>query len=209
MPDRRDKAYLQPYREAVAHFGPGFEATLWNSREAQMLRFDVMRAMASFDGAVILDVGCGQGDLGAHLVELEVPFERYVGLDALAEMIEAARRRRIPRSEFHVTDVVAEPEALATPGPDYVCFSGTLNTMDEGTAREVVGAGYDAAARGVVFNFLSTRHHPRWSAVDPTPARRFDPLRWIDFALGLSSRVKFDQSYLDGHDATIVIEKGS
>ena len=30
---------------------------------------------------------------------------------------------------------MADPGALASSGADYVCFSGTLNTMDEETAR--------------------------------------------------------------------------
>ena len=62
-----------------------------------------------------------------------------------------------------------------------------------------------ASAEAVVFNFLSTRHHPRFAGRDTTPARRRDPVAWLDFALGLSSRVAFTQAYLDGHDATIMI----
>jgi hypothetical protein len=58
-----------------------------------------------------------------------------------------------------------------------------------------------------VFNFLSSPDHPRFAHRDPAPARRCDPLRWIEFALGLSTRVTFTQAYLDGHDATILIEK--
>ena len=40
-------------------------------------------------------------------------------------------------------------------------------------AREEVAA-FDAAAQGVVFNFLSDRPHPRWKEKDLRPARRFD-----------------------------------
>ena len=87
-----------------------------------------------------------------------------------------------------------------------MCISGTLNTMDEQMARRLVGAAFDAAARAVVFNFLSSPDHPRFAGRDPAPARRFDPLRWLEFALGLSTRVTFTQVYLDGHDATILIE---
>ena len=32
-----------------------------------------------------------------------------------------------------------------------------------------------------------------------------DTLAWLDWSLGLSSRVQFTQTYLDGHDATILI----
>ena len=206
MADRGDKAYLQPYRQAVERYGAGFEATLWNSAEAQTLRFDVMIGLSHLEGRTVLDVGCGQGDLAARLLERQVPFSRYVGVDAVAEMIEAARGRGLERSEFICGDAVADPAILASGEPDYAFISGTLNTMNEPTARRLVGAAFGAAARAVAFNFLSSRAHPRWADRDPAPARRFDPVRWLDFALGLSSRVTFTQAYLDGHDATILIE---
>jgi len=206
MADPEDKAYLQPYRQAVERHGAGFEATLWHSVEAQVLRFDVMIGLSHLEGRAVLDVGCGQGDFAARLLERRVPFARYVGVDALAEMVEAARQRRLERCEFICRDALADPAVLRTGEPDYVCICGTLNTMDEQTARRLVGAAFDAAARAVVFNFLSSPDHPRFAGRDTAPARRFDPLRWLDFALGLSTRVTFTQAYLDGHDATILIE---
>jgi hypothetical protein len=57
MAGRGNKAYLQPYREAVERYGAGFEATLWNSPEAQALRFDVMIGLMDLEGRAILD-GC-------------------------------------------------------------------------------------------------------------------------------------------------------
>ncbi|MHC4775868.1 MAG: class I SAM-dependent methyltransferase, partial [Planctomycetota bacterium] len=90
MADRGNKAYLQPYRQAVERHGPGFEATLWHSVEAQVLRFDIMIGLVDLEGRSVLDAGCGQGDFAARLLERGVPFARFVGVDALAEMVEAA-----------------------------------------------------------------------------------------------------------------------
>lgn len=205
MTDPRDKAYLQPYSEAVKLFGAGFEATLWNSPAAQVLRFDVMIDLAGIGQARVLDVGCGQGDLAVRLLERQVPIRAYVGLDAMPEMIESATRRNLPGCRFVTGDAVADPSLLGAGEPDFTCFSGTLNTMDDRTARKLIADAFAAAAKGVVFNFLSTRHHPRFAGRDTTPARRRDPVGWLDFALGLSSRVAFTQAYLDGHDATIVV----
>ncbi len=207
MSDPRDKAYLQPYSEAVKQFGAGFEATLWNNPAAQRLRFDVMIDLAGIRDARVLDVGCGQGDLAARLVELEVPVAGYVGIDAMPEMVEAAARRDLPGCRFLAGDAVADPALLRTGDPDYTCISGTLNTMDDGTAQKLVADAFAAASHGVVFNFLSTRHHPRFAGRDTTPARRRDPVAWLDFALGLSSSVAFTQAYLDGHDATIMVRR--
>ena len=202
-----EEPYLEPYREAVKRFGPSFEATLWTSPEAQQLRFDIMIDLAGFDGATIVDAGCGLGDLAARLEERAVPFRSYTGIDAVEQMIESARKRSLPRCEFVVGDVLADPKLLRIGDPDYVCISGTLNTMEDEAARLLVRAAFEAAGRGVAFNFLSSRPHPRWSGRDLSPARRFDPLRWLDLALSLTSRVSFTQAYLDGHDATILMEK--
>ncbi len=210
MSDQRPKAYLQPYREAVRRHGAGFEATLWNSREAQALRFDVMidlakAAVGGFEGCSVADVGCGEGDLAAHLIERQIGFDRYLGIDALGEMIEAAGARNLDRCRFVQGDPVAEPAVLGAAAPDYVCISGTLNTMDDDTARKLVALAYESASQAVVFNFLSSRAHRRFADRDTAPARRFDPVGWLDFALGHSSRVAFTQAYLDGHDATVLI----
>ncbi len=206
MDAKNGEKYLKPYREAMQKHGPGFEATLWNSREAQVLRFDVMIDLARFAECVVLDAGCGQGDFAARLIERGVAFTRYVGIDAMAQMIETAQARQLEKCEFRVADLLSVPAVLGDVEPDYVCISGTLNTMDEQAARRLVAAAFEAAAQGVIFNFLSDRPHPRFEGKDLTPARRFDTVRWLDWSLGRSSRVSFTQAYLEGHDATIRIE---
>ncbi len=206
MDEKNGEKYLKPYRDAVQQYGPGFEATLWNSREAQVLRFYVMIDLAPLAECVVLDAGCGQGDFAARLIERGVAFTRYVGIDAMEGMIETAQARQLQKCEFRVADLLSVPAVLGDVEPDYVCISGTLNTMDEEAARRLVSAAFEAAAQGVIFNFLSDRPHPRFEGKDLTPARRFDTVRWLDWSLGRSSRVSFTQAYLDGHDATILIE---
>ncbi|MHC5022485.1 MAG: class I SAM-dependent methyltransferase [Planctomycetota bacterium] len=205
MTERRSDKFLEPYRDAVARHGPSFEATLWGSRDAQVLRFDVMIDLAGFEGCTVLDAGCGRGDFARRLLEREVEFASFIGLDAMKAMIDSARALDLPRCRFEVADFVSEPAVLETGAPDYICISGALNTMDDESARGVVQAAFDAAAQGVVFNFLSNRPHPRWAGRDLTPARRFDTLAWIDWSLARTSRIAFRQDYLDGHDATIML----
>jgi len=208
MPRPDDADYLDPYRDAVRLFGAGFEATLWGNEQAQRARFDVMIDLLGFEDCTILDAGCGRGDFAARLLERKVPFARYVGIDALPAMIDAAAVRRLERCEFLCADFVADPDVLARAGADFACISGALNTMSPELARTVVRAVFDAAAQAVVYNFLSDRPHPRWRDQDLGPAHRFDTLAWIDWSLRLSPSVSFTQEYLDGHDATIVIRHG-
>lgn len=195
--------FLHPYREAVRRFGPGFQATLWSSPEAQRIRFDVMIELADLGGRTVVDAGCGPGGFAERLIERSIPFERYVGIDGLAEMIEAARRKNLPGCEFIIADLLRDPCAMTTARPEYVCVSGTLNTMEEPVARRFIELCFDAATIGVVFNFLSDRAHVKWHDRDIGPARRFNTLEWIDWALQRTSLVSFAQDYLEGHDATL------
>jgi SAM-dependent methyltransferase len=205
MPERPCDKYLKPYREAVELFGASFQATLWSTPEGQRLRFDVMIELGCFDGCVIVDAGCGRGDFAVHLLARGVPFERYIGIDAVTEMIDAARELKLPRCEFRIADLVTDPSPVREASPDFVCLSGTLNTMEQAVARKLVEACYNAAAQGVIFNFLSDCPHSRWKDKDLSPARRFHTIDWLQWSLELTSRVSFTQDYLDGHDATIMI----
>ncbi len=204
MPPPND-SYLNPYREAVTKHGPGFAATLWGTEAAQKLRFDVFQNMAGFDGCSLLDAGCGQGDMAAHYLKSGVALNRYHGVDALPEMVEKAIARNLPRCTFATADLVNDSSIWSHADADYICFSGTLNTMNDDMARGLIHAAFTAAHQGVIFNFLSDRPHPRWHDRDLTPARRFSTLDWLDWSFTLSSRVCFAQDYLDGHDATILI----
>lgn len=206
MDPEQHKDYLKPYREAVARFGPGFAATLWRDRDAQSLRFDVMLDLVNLDDAIIVDAGCGTGDLAAHLLDRSAAFSQYVGIDALTEMIDLARSRDLARSTFVVADILSDVDVFNRHQPDVICFSGTLNTMEESAARELVARAFHAAAQGVIFNFLSDRPHQRWAANDLTPARRFNTIDWLEWAMTQTSRLSFTQAYLDGHDATILMQ---
>lgn len=197
--------YLKPYREALRLHGPGFESTLWSSPEGQRIRFDVMIDLAGFGQCVILDVGCGGGDFALRLLERSVGFDRFIGIDALPEVIEAAKSRRLARCEFRLADAITDPIVLGSANADFICFSGSLNTMSEPCAQQLVRAAFEAAAQGVLFNFLSDRPHERWDAQPLSPARRFDTVAWVNWSLQLTSRVTFTQDYLDGHDATIML----
>lgn len=191
------------------------------SREAQQLRFEAMIAMIGMEelqNAVILDAGCGTGDLAARLLERRVEFRRYIGIDAMAELVQAARERTLERCEFHVADLLRDRTPLlelpiiGSPydldrAADYIFISGTLNTMNEDLARDLVGAAFDAARRGVVFNFLSDRAGSEWVARDIGPSQRFATVGWLDWALRRTPLVSFSQEYLQGHDATILMRK--
>ncbi len=200
--------YLEPYRRAVDRHGATFEATLWHSREKQRTRFAVIAGMRDPTGSVIVDAGCGLGDYAAWLAEHDIAYGRYVGIEAMAPIAEAAAARGLDEAVILVEDFIGDEGIFArireAHGADLVVLSGSLNAIPEDQARAVLGRAWDAAAEGVVFNFLSSRHHRR-DAPNPAPAIRFDPLAMLDFALARTPNVRFRQDYMQGHDATIAM----
>ena len=202
---RTTPSYLQPYREAMAHLGAGFEATLWQNKEAQLRRFDAALSLIPVAGLRVADLGCGPGDLFQRLEEREMTPSGFLGIDAQPEMVELARSNH-PTAEFETADLAQDLSALRSWQPDVCLISGTLNTMTSRQAWRLVLGVYETSRVGVVFNFLSNRPHPRYRGKDLRPARRFHTARWIARCLEITPSVSFRQDYLDGHDATIAMQ---
>ena len=201
-------AYLQPYRESARRHGPSFKATLWANRRSQRTRFEAFVDMCGFAGKRILDAGCSRGDFAQFLIESDIDFKHYVGIDGLAEVIEHAQQRGLPRCRFHVGDLLHEPALFRTGGPQIVCISGTLNTMTDEQVMAFLESAWRAAGELLIFNFLSDRVGA--SAPPQTkPARRLDTMRLLDWATRHSCLTSFRQDYFKaGHDATILMRKG-
>lgn len=207
-PHPADRDPIEPYRKAIAKTGRGFAATLWASERTQKLRFDVLIDLLGTDqlkGAVLLDLGCGDGALAAHLVDRGIDFGRYIGVDALHEQVLAGEARQIPRTDFACRDLLNTPGSLGQWGADIAIISGTLNTMTQDVSIKFITQVFSAVNRALAFNFLSDRPAPERMNADLGPARRHDVVRWIDEVLELTPLVGFRQDHLDGHDAAIVL----
>lgn len=202
----RDR-YLEPYRQSHRRHGSAFEVTLWASPQSQRLRFEVFSQMGFLAGKRILDAGCSRGDFAAFLVEQEIPFKHYVGIDALCEVVEFAQQRDLPNCEFQCGDFVTNPAILAHARADVVCISGTLNTMDDAHVLAVLEAAWTASRQMLLFNFLSDLAGPGAPPQDDY-ARRLDALELIAWATAKTPYVAFRQDYFkEGHDATILMRK--
>lgn len=199
--------YLDPYRQSLADNGTAFEVTLWASENSQRNRFDIFARMYDFGGKRVLDAGCSRGDFAAFLIDRAIPFESYVGVDALAEVINFASTRKLARCQFLASDFLAHPAALATGSPHVVAISGSLNTMTEAQVDAVLEASWRAASHALIFNFLSDRIGPE-APVQDTFTRRFDTLKMLKWAFDRTPSVQFRQDYFRaGHDATILMKK--
>lgn len=212
-----DSSYLDPYRDAVADMGPGFEAQLWLSKDAQATRFSVIADALRSDSKVIADLGCGQGDLLVYLNEHNALPKHFIGVEGVEDMTLHAQQRidamGIQNAVFQTHDFVADtklPKQLVNDAKvDTFIFSGSLNTLAMEQAQSVLLGFYNAlnaVGRGtLIFNFLSNRHDKNRTPAQ-APAVRFDPVEMLEWALEHTPLVTLRHEYLAGHDATIVMQ---
>lgn len=199
--------YLDPYREAQQSHGSDFKVTLWANERSQRLRFRVMTEMVLLAGKRVLDAGCSRGDFAAYLGERDIPYEHYIGVDGLPEVVDYATSRNLPRSTFVAGDFVSDPSLLSTGEPQVIAISGTLNTMEDGTAVTLLDHAWRATSQALIFNFLSDETAPEAPKQKP-PARRLPTKMLLDWALSHSTAVRFRQDYFAmGHDATVLMWK--
>lgn len=203
--DEHIPTYLQPYQDAVDSYGGTFEATLWRSKEGQRLRFECFTSEIDFTGTSILDVGCGIGDFGAFLIDSKIDFKSYMGVDAMEAMIETAKERELHHCDFEIGDAFASKSCLQQ--TDWSVFSGTLNAMSQKDSVELIQNSFRTSTIGVAFNFLSDQCWRDAHSEDLSPASRFNTMELLHFAFSLTPLVSFNQTYLQGHDATIIIRK--
>ncbi|HEY1050365.1 MAG TPA: class I SAM-dependent methyltransferase [Prosthecobacter sp.] len=93
-------------RTASSTHGRGTCGALgWRTEESQTRRFEVLAEIADRNDHTVLDVGCGHGDLRAHLGG-KFPSVHYTGLDHQAALLDVALKRYggWPQTTFFLGD---------------------------------------------------------------------------------------------------------
>lgn len=67
----------------------------------------ILEALPPLQGRTVLDLGCGVGDQAAELVARGA---RVIGIDMSEEVLQEARSRQLPNSEFRLGDLRAIPD---------------------------------------------------------------------------------------------------
>ena len=192
--------YLRPYHRACREHGAGFHSLLWASPESQAARFTALTRHCAFTGLNILDVGCGRADFLDFLVAHEMQPEHYTGIEAVAELADAARRKAHEDAIIIEDDFISHPGRMLV-GADVIVFCGSLNTLSEKQFYDTLTVACDAAAQALAFNFLCSS---QLAAADWLTWHRRDKV--LDFARRLCPFVVMDDSYIDG-DCTVVMRK--
>ncbi len=89
-------------------------------------------------GSVVLDIGCGTGELAGELVKREV---KVVGVDASEKML-ASAKRIVPQAEFHRLSAV-EIASLGKEQFDHIVSTFTLSELQEEEIDHVLMSAYE------------------------------------------------------------------
>ncbi len=149
------RAIVRAYSDRYARFGVSPETLGWGRKDRRRLRFEVLCSLWAFDGASVLDFGCGFGDLCGFLMETRTGVQ-YLGVDINPDLVDAARRLQ-PSGRFDVANLLDDSQPIDV---DFVLASGVFNDRigDNWTFIERAFAAFNRVARrGFAANFLSAR----------------------------------------------------
>lgn len=174
-----DGAIVDYFSDKLREHGASPRGVDWNGEAAQALRFRQMaRVIAPGRRATVTDLGCGYGAFAEWLAEAGVDCD-YLGIDASAPMVEAARARLQGRPGVEVVQgsgCVRETDYVLANGifnvrldvPDAPWFDYIVATLDDMHAH---------SRRAFAFNCLT-------SYSDPERMQPYlyysDPLRLFD-----------------------------
>jgi trans-aconitate methyltransferase len=198
-----DRATIQHYhRHRIAAFGAGTRALGWRGEPSQHKRFEVIAAASDFNGATVLDVGCGLGDLKAYLDE-RFDGVRYLGVDQMPEFIAAASQRyaHCPRTALYCTDF----STARLPLSDVVVASGALGyrCAEPDFHFHMIRRMWAACAGVLVFNCLDEASF----AAHPLLVGR-NVADVMGLCRSLAGEVELVRGYLDD-DFTVVMRRST
>ena len=143
------------YNDRLIKFGVSHETVGWGSKHDQFLRFEMLLRDLSPKGKVILDVGCGLGDMVTHLDKVTCGDFEYIGIDIAQSLVLKAREiHNRPNCKFIVGDLMnSEIESV-----DISVLSGTLTYKTDGIeayAKQIMQKMHEISKEAACLNFMN------------------------------------------------------
>jgi SAM-dependent methyltransferase len=103
--------------------------------------------IAPFDGASVLDIGCGTGEILDYMPE----HIKYVGFDFSQKYIEHAKNKYGSRGKFYCESVSSDINALHDNAFDFVFSLGVIHHLNEDEALRLISKAKTYLKPGGVF----------------------------------------------------------
>lgn len=164
MAERPDLHILEQSDAALRTFGDTARGANWPNESDRRLRFDVMLDVMAGRGpgpVRLCDLGCGTGELLAHLRRRGMDDVEYVGVDRSHLALQHARAK-FPDAQFLELDINADHADLGQLDCDFLVANGLftvkwelsdaqMRAFIEGSLRRV----WPHVRRGIAFNLIS------------------------------------------------------
>ncbi|WP_010250620.1 class I SAM-dependent methyltransferase [Acetivibrio cellulolyticus] len=157
VPETRQnrKKYIEAYYKPNMGKGlPDFKVLGWESKEAQDMRFETLRANVDLKNKKVLDVGCGLGNLLEYLNSNGINVE-YTGVDIIEDMIESVKQKNLI-GEFYCMDIFKQHH-FESRSFDVIYTSGIFN-LNMGNNMEflmrALGCFINLSKSIIAFNLL-------------------------------------------------------
>ncbi|HCS12384.1 MAG: hypothetical protein COS82_06635 [Zetaproteobacteria bacterium CG06_land_8_20_14_3_00_59_53] len=193
---------LHYHRHRVAEHAAGtVEALGYRASDSQVKRFEALVSVGNLNDCLVLDVGCGHGDLKGFLDARFHGFN-YVGIDQMTEFVQQARHVYGQRPSCYFC--VADFTQAELPRADYVFASGVLGyrCADPGYYFAMIDRLFGAARRGLAFNMLDKEYFP-----DHPLLVGHDVYEVLEYCRGLAPDAEMLRGYLDD-DFTVLMRRG-
>ncbi len=148
------KSYYEP---KLKEFKEDYKVLGWETKEAQMKRFEILKDNVDLNGKKVLDVGCGLGNLFEFLEANDISVD-YTGVDILEQMIIKAEQKNTG-GNFLCIDIFKEkvfPDGFF----DVIYASGIFNLkMSDNMAflKKALTVFLTLSNDMVVFNLLNEK----------------------------------------------------
>lgn len=165
--------------------------SLFGNEISGRVRFESITRQFEFDGATVLDIGCGYGDLLDHMNrEMTMPAD-YLGIDPFDKVIDVAKEKH-PDSSFICADYLEWDTGRFDYNVLVSVFDRKFGNIPDSKAYawKVIEKAIREARIGTAITFLST-----YKTINDPGELLFDPAEVMGFARQLTERVMIDYSY--------------
>ena len=194
------------YERRISPQRENFDIVNWASKGSQVKRFRVLADAGDLQGASLLDVGSGLGDLYGFLKAEKIGAD-YTGVD-ISEPMVAQARQHYPDGNFLCADLFHpdKPQPFANESFDVVFCSGTFN-LNIGNNEKFLAIALprllELTRRNMVVNLLHSRR-----PIYDERYFNYDPAAVTALLTPLPCEVQIIDQYLP-NDFTIVCTKSS